>query len=123
MIINPYISILACLALTVYGQIIIKHRINLKEALAGSILDKISTIIYYFFDPYIFSGLIAAFIASIFWMFALTSLPLTRAYPVMSSAPLIVLLFGILFLDESLTIGKVLGGLLILIGVYLSVKM
>ena len=123
MIINPYISILACLALTVYGQIIIKHRINLKEAPVGSILDKISTIIYYFFDPYILSGFIAAFIASIFWMSALTSLPLTRAYPVMSSAPLIVLLFGILFLDESLTIGKVLGGLLILIGVYLSVKM
>ncbi len=75
-----------------------------------------------FFDPYIFSGFLSAIFASLFWMSAMTKLPISRAYPIMSIAPILVLFFGVVFLGESLTIGKIIGTILIISGTYLSIK-
>ena len=119
---NPYIHVIMCLILTVYGQIIIKNRINLYGSLPDGFFEKITKILKFFYDPLIISGFVSAFIASLFWMSAMTSLNITRAYPIMAFAPLLVLFFGIFALNEALTWGKLLGGILVLIGIILSVR-
>jgi drug/metabolite transporter (DMT)-like permease len=55
-------------------------------------------------------------------MMALTKLSLSRAYPIMASAPIIIVLLSTIFLKEDLTLGKLIGSLLILLGIYLAVK-
>jgi len=117
-----YLQILLTLLLTVYGQIILKFRVILHGSLPSTFIGKTKFLFGLFLDPYIFSGLSAAFFASLLWMSAMTKLPLTRAYPIMATAPTLVLIFSIIFLSENLTFGKILGSILILTGAYISIK-
>ena len=77
----------------------------------------------FLFDPLIFSGFVSAFIASIFWMLAMTRFELTYAYPFMSLSPALVFIVGIFVLGETFTVGKLLGLLIIMIGIIVTVKL
>lgn len=120
---NPIIYIFATLFFTVSGQIILKWRISrLQLLLPESFSSKILTLIKLIFDPFIFTGFVFAFIASLFWMAAMTKFEITTAYPFMSLAPALVFLIGVLFLGEAFTIGKVAGLALIILGTFVTVK-
>lgn len=120
---NPYFYIAGTLLFTVYGQIILKWRLSgLKIVLPENLLDKVIFMVKLLFDPFIFSGLLSAFVASFFWMAAMTKFEITQAYPFMSLAPAMVFFIGIFFLGETFTIGKVLGLALIIIGTIVTVK-
>lgn len=120
---NPYLYIFGTLFFTVYGQIILKWRLSgLKVIMPEGLLEKVVYLIKLIFDPFIFSGFASAFIASLFWMAAMTKFEITTAYPFMSLAPALVFVIGVLFLGETFTIGKVLGLLLIIIGIVITVK-
>lgn len=120
---NPYFYIFGTLFFTVYGQIVLKWRLSgLKVVLPEGIWDKIIYLAKLIFDPFVFSGFASAFIASLFWMAAMTKFEITTAYPFMSLAPALVFVIGVLFLGETFTIGKVVGLLLIIIGIVITVK-
>lgn len=119
-----YFYIFATLFFTIYGQLILKWRIgrihfNLPES---GIVDKFTALIRLIFDPFIFSGFVSAFVASLFWMAAMTKFEITQAYPFMSLAPAIVFILGVWLLNETFTIGKVIGLVLIIIGTIVTVK-
>ena len=119
-----YLYIFGTIFFTVYGQIILKWRIN-KIGFSlenGGLVDKTLTMLKFVFDPFILSGLIAAFVASLFWMIAMTKFEITHAYPFISLSPAIVFLLGIFVLNETFTIGKVVGLILIIIGAIVTVK-
>lgn len=67
-------------------------------------------------DPWIFSGLSAAFVASLFWMMAMTKFQISYAYPFMSSAFILVLLISVPLFGETLNATKLIGTLLIVTG-------
>lgn len=117
-----YIYIFGTIAFTIYGQIILKWRLNQLGELPEDLMGKFSFLFNALLDPYIISGFASAFIASIFWMGAMTKFEITVAYPFMSLAPAIVFLIGVLFLGEAFTWGKVIGLLLIVIGTVVTVK-
>lgn len=120
---NPYLYILGTLAFTVYGQIILKWRLSgLKIVLPEAAIDKIGYLVKLLFDPFVFSGFASAFVASLFWMAAMTKFEITQAYPFMSLAPALVFVVGILFLGETFTIGKIAGLALIIVGTIVTVK-
>ena len=52
----------------------------------------------------------------------MTKFELTYAYPFMSLSPALVFIIGIFVLGETFTIGKVLGLLIIMIGIIITVK-
>ena len=96
---NPYLYIFGTLFFTIYGQIVLKWRLSgLNVILPDGLLDKIIYLVKLIFDPFIFSGFISAFVASLFWMAAMTKFEITQAYPFMSLAPALVFIIGILFL-------------------------
>ena len=120
---NPYFYIFFTLLFTVYGQLILKWRLsNLKVILPELVTDKLIYLIKLVLDPFIFSGFIAAFIASLFWMAAMTKFEITYAYPFMSLAPALVFLLGVFVLNESFTLGKVIGLIIIMLGIFITVK-
>ena len=120
---NPYFYIFGTILFTVYGQIILKWRIStMKLVLPEGTTDKVYVLVKLLFDPYILSGFVSAFIASLFWMGAMTKFEITQAYPFMSLAPALVFIIGILFLGEAFTIGKVIGLVLIVLGTIITVK-
>lgn len=67
-------------------------------------------------NPWILSGFVSAFLASLAWMAAMTRLELGYAYPFMSLAFVIVMVLGIVFFGESPSPQKVVGTLLVMAG-------
>ena len=119
-----YAYVFATLFFTVYGQLILKWRI-LKIGFSlpdTGVLDKLMALFRLVIDPFILSGFLSAFIASLCWMAAMTKFQITEAYPFMSLAPAIVFLLGVWLLGETFTIGKVIGLVLIMIGLIVTVK-
>ena len=119
-----YLYVIFTILFTVYGQVILKWRIsdlNWSLDMTGGIGKMIVSYMKFLFDPLIFSGFISAFIASVFWMLAMTKFELTYAYPFMALSPALVFIIGIFVLGETFTIGKVLGLLVIMIGIIITV--
>ena len=119
-----YLYVFATLFFTVYGQMILKWRImKIGFTLPDSgIVDKLIALFRLVIDPFILSGFLSAFIASLCWMAAMTKFQITEAYPFMSLAPAIVFLLGIWLLGETFTLGKVIGLVLIILGLIVTVK-
>lgn len=119
---TPYLYILGTLVFTIYGQIILKWRLSgLRVVLPDNAAAKIGYLVRLLFDPFVFSGFASAFVASLFWMAAMSKFEITQAYPFMSLAPALVFVIGVLFLGEAFTIGKVVGLILIILGTVVTV--
>ena len=120
-----YLYVIFTILFSLYGQVFLKWRIsdlNWSLDMTGGIGKMIVSYMKFLFDPLIFSGFISAFIASVFWMLAMTKFELTYAYPFMALSPALVFIIGIFVLGETFTIGKVLGLLVIKIGIIITVK-
>lgn len=114
-----YLYIAGCVLFTVYGQLVLKWRMNLQtQPLPDETVAKIFYLIkLIIFDPFILSGLASAFLASLFWMAAMTKFSLSFAYPFMSSAFVIVMFFSVFLFGEALNIHKLIGTSLIVAGI------
>lgn len=76
-----------------------------------------------FLDPWLLSGFAAAFVASLFWMAAMTRFELSFAYPFMSLSFVLVFFLSVFIFGEAFTWGKVLGLALIIAGIIVTVKL
>ena len=117
-----YLLVFGSLLLTVFGQIVLKWRIQKYGQLPEEIFDKFLFLFKLILDPFVLSSFISAFGAAICWMAAMTKLEITRAYPIMSLAPALVFVFGIFILGESFTWGKILGLGFVILGVIITIK-
>lgn len=113
-----YLYIAGCVLFTVYGQLILKWRMNMQEPLPDGLGEKVIQLVkLVLFDPFILSGFVSAFLASLFWMAAMTKFSLSFSYPFMSSAFVIVMFFSVLLFGEALNIHKLIGTSLIVAGI------
>ena len=118
-----YLYIVGTVAFTVYGQIILKWRIGAYGQLPDSASGKIVFLLKAVLDPYIFSGLVAAFVASLFWMAAMTKFDVSLAYPLITAGlTLTTVIMAIVILSEPISINKTLGVALIIGGVLFMVR-
>lgn len=117
-----FIYIFGCILFTVYGQLVLKWRMNLKGELPAELGDKLFFMAKLFIDPWLISGFAAAFVASLFWMAAMTKFELSFAYPFMSLSFLIVFVLSIFLFGEAFTWGKLIGLAMVVLGLIVSVK-
>jgi drug/metabolite transporter (DMT)-like permease len=73
-------------------------------------------------DGFILSGFLSAFVASIFWMAAMSKFAISFAYPFMSSAFIFVMLGSAFLFGEQLNTHKILGTLIIVVGIVVLSK-
>lgn len=104
------------LLFTVYGQLVLKWQISGAGPLPPGAVDKLSFLLRQLLNPWIFSGFVSAFLASLAWMAAMTRLDLGYAYPFMSLAFVLVMAFSIVFLGEVVNLAKVAGTLMVVGG-------
>ena len=117
-----YLYIFGTIAFTVYGQIILKWRMQLYQVLPSGLVEKFLFLVKLLLDPFVLSGFGSAFIASLFWMAAMTKFELSYAYPFTSLSFVLVFIISILVFGEAVSIGKVIGLLLIIAGVIVTSK-
>lgn len=112
-----YLFIALTVLFTVYGQLILKWQVGLAGPLPESAAGKAEFLLAMLLNPWVVSGLVAAFVASLCWMLALSKLPLSTAYPFTATSFLLILFFGALCLGEAVTPGKLFGTMMIVGGV------
>ncbi len=114
---RAYIYIALTVLLTVYGQIVIKWRINCRQ-LAGLNTDHtFGYVSGLLLDPYVVSGLAAAFLAACAWMLAVNRLELSKAYPFVALGFVLVPIAASVFLGEALSLRLLAGAVIIVIGI------
>ncbi len=104
------------LFLTVYGQLVLKWQMTGVGSLPQGPAEKVVFLLRLLLNPWILSGMFAAFLASMAWMAAMTRLEMSYAYPFMSLAFVIVMIFGVVFLGEALNFAKFAGTALVILG-------
>jgi multidrug transporter EmrE-like cation transporter len=115
-----YFYIFGTIACTVYGQLILKWRIEKFGALPSDPQGKFFFFLNVFKDPLMLSGLAAAFIASLFWIAAMTKFDLSYAYPFITAGlTFITVILAVTLLGEPINLTKFLGSILMLSGVAL----
>jgi len=117
-----YVYILATVVLTVYGQLMLKWRVNEADPLPSGASGKLSHIGSLLQDPWVLSAFCAAGLAAGTWMLAVSQFPISRAYPFMSAAFGLVLVGASVFFAEPLTPMKIAGVLLIGIGIVIGAQ-
>jgi multidrug transporter EmrE-like cation transporter len=115
-----FIYIFGTILFTVYGQLILKWRIEKYGSLPDHFYGKLSFLFGLLLDPFILSGFVAAVVASFFWMAAMTKLDLSYAYPFMSFSFVLVFFLSVWFFQEPVTVYKVVGLLLIVTGIMVT---
>lgn len=117
-----YLYIFATIGFTTYGQLILKWRIVKYGALPQDTFSKIKFLVSLLMDPAIISGFAAAFLASLAWMAAMTKFNLSHVYPFMSLNFVIVLLLSGWLLSEPISVQKVFGVTLIVLGTVVAAR-
>jgi drug/metabolite transporter (DMT)-like permease len=115
-----YLYVLLTVALTVYGQLVIKWQMTNAGTLPEAPAARAIFLLRQLLNPWVASALVAALLAALSWMAAMTRLPLSSAYPFMALSFVFVLFLSAAFLGESLNGWKVAGVVLILLGLVLA---
>jgi len=111
-----HLLIALTLFFTVYGQLVLKWQMGGAGPLPEGGVDKILFLLRQLLNPWVFSGYVAALLASLAWMAAMTRFELGYAYPFMSLAFVLVMVFGVLFLGEAVSLAKLGGTLMVMAG-------
>lgn len=117
-----YLYVFITIILTIYGQLILKWRMNQMPDVPTEMIEKFKVLFFAIFDPYIFSSFAAAFIASLTWMAALREFEISKAYPMMALSFVGVTIISYFMFNESFNWMKVVGTILVVAGVIVISK-
>lgn len=117
-----YLYILLTVGFTVYGQLILKQQVNTLPSMPSGI-DLIPFYVKFIITrPLVLSGFISAVLASVAWIAAISKFELSFAYPFMSLNFVIVVMLSFFFFGENINWFKIVGLLLICLGVFIVSK-
>lgn len=109
--------ILTSVAFTVYSQLIMRWQVGSAGELPPGFTDKIEYVVNLLVNPWVFSGIIATFLAGVAWMLAMTRFEISYAYPFVGLNFVLIILLSALLFGEGLSIYKLIGTSLIVAGV------
>ena len=104
--------------LTVIGQILFKQGMNMVGRI-NSVRDALGKLPEAFLNPYVLSGITIYGFTTLVWLVILSRVKLSIAYPMLSSGYVLSILFSWLLFKESIPKVRIIGALIICIGVYL----
>ncbi|TQS70582.1 EamA family transporter [Ornithinibacillus gellani] len=115
-----FLYIFGTIIFTVYGQLMLKWRIDKVGSLPEAAFEKLLFLFRLLLDPLILSGFLSAFVASLFWMAAMTKFDISFAYPFMSLSFVLVFLLSVFLFSEPVTAQKVIGLSFIVLGIIVT---
>jgi len=82
----------------------------------------LTTIMKMFLLPNVILGLLFYAVSTVFWLIALSKIELSVAYPMLSMGYILLMILSYFLLNETITVYKVIGTLLVVAGVTLISK-
>jgi multidrug transporter EmrE-like cation transporter len=117
-----HIYILATIFFTVYSQLVMRYQVLKAGPLPPDIFGKLSFVGQLFLNPWVLSSILATLLAGISWMLTMSRFEISYAYPWIGLNFVLMLLFGVFLFDESISITKVMGTLMVIAGVLVIAK-
>lgn len=118
-----YFYIIGTICLTVYGLLAIKSQMARVGGLPGGIFLKVIFLTkLMLFNPWVFSGIVAGYGAGLCWMMVMTEFELNHAYPFLGLNFILVLIMSHFIFGESINLAKVIGTLLVTVGIIIASK-
>jgi multidrug transporter EmrE-like cation transporter len=111
-----YFYVALTILLTAFGQIAIKWQVLEAGELPVQPDQKIIFLAKLMINPWVMSAFLAALLASVSWMAAMTKLQLSHAYPFMSVTFVLVMVLSAAIFHEPITLYKVAGIGLVIAG-------
>jgi len=113
--------ILIAVTIGVVGQVSIKKGLNSLEDIDFS-SRIIATYLKILLSPYVILGCLTYFISIFFWLYVLSRVDLSFAYPFLALSYVLVILTSWMFLGEAIPFIRVVGVVVICFGVFLVAK-
>lgn len=108
--------IVVSIALAIVGQLLMKYGMMMFGQFA--VTDLLSKLFPMIFQPYVFMGIVAFAISSVFWLVVLSRMDLSLVYPLVSIGYIVVAIFGSIYFGESVTLVRWIGIITICVGVF-----
>ena len=116
------VVVLLTVFMSACAQLLLKLGMN-KAAMVGGLFDNgINSLVQTVFSPLVFSGICIYGVSVLVWLWVLSKVDLSIAYPFVGISFILTLLFGVFLLGESLNAYKIIGTLMIAIGCFFVVK-
>jgi len=114
--------ILSTVVFTVYSQLVMRWQVSAAGESPPDGPGKMRFIATLLINPWVMSGIVATFLAGVSWMLAMTRFEISYAYPFVSLNYVIVLTASILLFNESLSLPKIVGTVLVIAGIVVISK-
>jgi drug/metabolite transporter (DMT)-like permease len=116
---RPVILILGCVVVNSFGQLFLKKGMTSIGKIGFELGRLVPTLSSAFSNGFVLLGFFLYGISALLWMVVLSRVDLSFAYPFVSLSYVMVILFSWLLLNENLPLIRVVGVLVICLGVYL----
>lgn len=120
-LVTAWLAVGLAIACITYGHVVVKWQMN-GRALPDSVLEKLIALVTFLFEPWIFSAVALTFVGSLFWMAAMTRLPLSQAFPFTSIPFVTVTVFAMIAFGEPFSLPRLLGVGLIVTGIVIVAR-
>ncbi len=116
---RTFAVLLVAISLSVTGETLLKKGVNSLGSLDFAPATLIPTFVRIFTTPLVFLGFVIIFGGSLFWLAVLSKWDLSLAYPLLSISYIASLFVGALFLGEQVTLIRIAGVVVVVVGVVL----
>ena len=116
---RDYILLILNVLLTVIGQILMKQGMIKVGRIDGSLIDVAPKLIQAFTNPFVIGGISIYGFTTMLWLVILSRVKLSIAYPMLSLGYIFSIFFAWLLFKESMPKTRILGAMIICLGVYL----
>ncbi len=109
--------------LTIFNSVLMVAGQTLwKLGATGKEVNSLGQLLRLFLTPYVIAGLMVYAFASVLWIYILNKGELSYVYPIQSTAFIFALIIGTTIFKEELTLTKVIGVLVICLGVVIITR-
>lgn len=114
--------ILLTIFFTVYSQLVMRWQVTAAGQLPDDITGKVRFTIILLLNPWVITGVISTFLAGVSWMLAMTRFEISYAFPFVSLNYVLILAASVFLFNESFSVTKILGSLIIIVGIVVISK-
>ena len=108
--------ILLSVFIVVLGQLLIKKGLN-RLGIVSFSSNVIRTYLRIFLSPYVIAGIVTYILSMFLWLYSLTKVDLSFAYPFLALSYALILVFSRIFLHERISPLRIIGVFVICLGV------
>jgi multidrug transporter EmrE-like cation transporter len=107
---------------TVTSQLVMRWRVDMESASLPSTSERLHFVASLLMTPWVWFAIACTFLAGVSWMLALTRFELTYAFPFTGISFVLILLAGASMFGEHVSVARVAGTLLVMLGLFVVVR-